>query len=444
MFKKVLIANRGEIAVRIIKAAKALGIKTVAVYSSADENTLPVRLADEAVFIGPPPVSQSYLQIQRLIEVALLTGCDCVHPGYGLLSENAHFAAAVQENNLVYIGPGPEIIAAMGDKISARKTMADIGVPLLPGSTEIGNLTVAFSFAEQIGYPVILKAASGGGGIGMAICNSSIELEKSWLSVQQRAQSYFGNPVIYVEKYLTNPRHIEVQILGDEHGHCLAIGERDCSIQRRHQKVIEEAPAPSLPDEVRKRLLDLAERAGTSLGYVGAGTFEFLVDEDGNPYFLEMNTRIQVEHPVTEETTGWDLVCWQFKLAAGANLPPRRPETKGWAIEARLYAEDDRTCLPAPGKIDNLVWPVGKGIRIDTWVEAGQQITPYYDPLLAKIIASGTSREEARTRLVQSLSELEISGIKTNRNLLITLLKSNNFQQGQYNTQFLNDLLRTF
>ncbi|GAW27946.1 acetyl/propionyl/methylcrotonyl-CoA carboxylase subunit alpha [Carboxydocella sp. ULO1] len=444
MFKKVLIANRGEIACRIIKAAKTLDIKTVVVYSTADENTLPTRLADEAICIGPPPVAQSYLQMDKILEVALQTGCDCIHPGYGLLSENAKFAEKVRENNLVFIGPSPEIIAAMGDKVAARKTMAEIGIPLLPGSDEIEHLEEAKKMAENIGFPVILKAASGGGGIGMAIINSQAELEQMWSSVRQRAQAYFGNPVIYIEKYLPNPRHIEVQILGDEHGHCLAIGERDCSIQRRHQKVIEEAPAPNLPQEVREQLFDLAERAGTSLGYVGAGTFEFLVDENYNLYFLEMNTRIQVEHPVTEEVTGWNLVAWQFQLAAGAALPATRPISKGWAIEARLYAEDDKTCLPAPGKIETVIWPEIPGIRIETWIESGLKVTPYYDPLLAKIIAHGESREEARLKLIQTLTNLEITGIKTNRNLLVAILTSQSFQSGKYNTQFLTEFLKSY
>jgi len=438
MFKKLLIANRGEIAVRILRSCRELGIRTVTVHSEADVQAAHVRLADESYLLGPAPVAQSYLRADRILEIAREVGVDAIHPGYGLLSENPSFARACQDAGIVFIGPSPEAIARMGLKVQARAELESIGVPVVPGHGQaLSGADEAREVAGRIGYPVMLKASAGGGGIGMERIDGPEALEKAFKLCQGRAKAYFGNGDLYLEKFLDQPRHIEIQVLADAHGGAWQLGERECSIQRRHQKVLEEAPSVALTPEVRARMGEVALRIVRHLGYVNAGTLEFLLDASGAFYFLEMNTRLQVEHPVTELVTGLDLVALQLRVAAGdrLDLGPAPHEPRGHAIEVRLTAEDPVTFLPAPGTLDEVRWP--EGVRIDTWVESGTTLSPHYDPLVAKIIAHGTTREEAIRTLRTALGEVVVTGTRTNLTALMGILEDPEFQRGTYSTQFL-------
>jgi len=437
--RKLLIANRGEIAERVIRTAKRLKIQTVVVYSDADINMPFVKLADEAVNIGPPPVSQSYLKIDKIIEVAKNHKVDAIHPGYGLLSENPHFAKRVEEEGLIFIGPKHEKIALMGDKLKARLFIKEQGVPIVPGTlAPLSSIEEALDFAKQVGYPILIKASFGGGGIGMQKIDSETSLEKMLISAKEKAKAYFGNDEVFIEKYIENPHHIEVQVFGDKYGNVVHLFERECSVQRRHQKVIEETPSPFLSNEVRDKLLAQAVNATKAIGYEGAGTIEFIVDRSQNFYFLEMNTRLQVEHPITEETTGIDIVEWQVKIAEGEQLPLKQDEIRqiGHAIEFRLYAEDPVTFYPAPGKITT--WNLPKDVRVDSGYEKEQVVTPYYDPLLAKIIVNGNNRLETITKSKEILKNIEVSGIKVNLPFLQKVLESPDFVNGDYNTNLIN------
>jgi len=437
--RKVLIANRGEIARRIIRSCRKQGISTVAVYSEADKSMPFVREADEAIHIGPPPVPQSYLNIEAILAAAKETGADAIHPGYGLLSENAAFAKRCLEAGLTFIGPTPEVIADMGDKVTARKIMRDAGVPVVPGfEGKMETAEEAISQAAQMGYPVMLKASAGGGGIGMQVVHNDEELRQAFQSARGRAKAYFGNDTMFLEKYVENPHHIEVQIVADNHGNVLHLLERECSIQRRHQKVLEESPSPFLDQTTREQICQAAVQAAKAVNYTGVGTVEFIMDDQKRFYFLEMNTRLQVEHPVTEEMTGLDLVSMQLDVAAGAVLELKQEDVKALrhAIECRIYAEDPVTFLPSPGTIADYVPPKMEHVRIDDAVEAGTQVTPFYDPMIAKLIVSGTTRAEAIARAIEALQQYEISGIKTNLPFLLEVLHDEDFQQGVYTTQF--------
>jgi acetyl-CoA carboxylase biotin carboxylase subunit len=442
MVSKVLIANRGEIACRIIRACQALGLQTVAVHSEADTEAMHVRLADEARLIGPAQVAQSYLRADAVLAAARETSADAVHPGYGLLSENAAFAQSCRDAGLVFVGPRPEVIAQMGVKTEARAIMRAAGVPVVPGSDgAVADVASAQAIAREFGYPVMLKAAGGGGGIGMQVCHDDAELEKAFKLCAQRAQAYFGNPALYIEKFVTQPRHVEIQVLADEHGHTIHLNERECSIQRRHQKVVEESPSPLLDPELRAEMGAVAVKAAQALGYTNAGTLEFLVDGDRRFYFLEMNTRLQVEHPVTELTTGLDLVQWQLRIARGERLTVQQDEVapRGHALEVRLYAEDPVTFFPSPGTVSELAWP--DGVRIDSWLEAGAVVSPHYDPLLAKIISHGPDRAGAIARMQEALAALRVSGLKTNSPMLQRVLEHPRFQAGTFTTDFVNQEL---
>ncbi|WP_338754145.1 acetyl-CoA carboxylase biotin carboxylase subunit [Bacillus sp. FJAT-52991] len=442
MFSKIIIANRGEIALRVIRTCQKLGIQTVAVYSEADADSLFVRQADEAFCIGKPPVNQSYLNADEIIRVAKESGAEAVHPGYGLLSENATFAKKCIEEGLTFIGPSASIIASMGSKIEARKTMKEAGVPIIEGvDVPLENEEEAKVAAEKIGYPLMLKASAGGGGIGMQLIHSPEELGKAFEGNKKRAESFFGDGAMFLEKYIQEPHHIEVQILADSHGHVIPLWERECSIQRRNQKVVEEAPSPFISEETREKMLDAAVKAAQHIGYTNAGTIEFLVDKEQNFYFLEMNTRLQVEHPVTEEITGLDLVEEQLKVAAGEKLSLTREEVKrkGHAIEVRIYAEDPKTFFPSPGKITSFQLPEGEGIRNECAIEEGSQVTPFYDPMIGKLIAWGETRKEACERLKQALEEYVIEGIKTNIPMLIRTVSHEQFLTGYTTTQFVNE-----
>ena len=445
MFKKILIANRGEIAMRVLGACRKLGIPAVTVHSEADAKAPHATQADESVLIGPPPVPQSYLNMDKLLEVAKATGCDAVHPGYGLLSENATFARRCAEAGLTFIGPKPELIAAMGSKTQARETMAAHGLPCVPGSKgSAADLEDARRIADEMGWPVMLKAAAGGGGIGMQALHDPAELEKAWKMATTRAKAYFGDDTMYVEKLIVEPRHVEIQVMADHHGNVVHLFERDCSVQRRHQKVVEEAPAPNLPDDVRAAMGAAAAAAAKAIGYTNAGTFEFLVDRDHRYYFLEMNTRIQVEHPVTELVTGVDLVVEQIRVAAGEKLSWSQADLTctGHAIEARLYAEDPKTFMPAPGQITGLEWPHQPGVRIDTWIEADTLVTPHYDPMLAKIAVHADTREQAIAKLLEALRSTRVEGIKTNLPALVEILEHQEFADGQHSTAFVQTRLQ--
>ena len=440
MFKKILIANRGEIAVRILQACQKLGVAAVTIHSEADKDAPHVTSASESYLIGPPPVAQSYLQIEAILEVAKKAGCDAVHPGYGLLSENAEFARRVTEAGMTFIGPKPEVIAAMGSKTEARETMRQVGVPVVPGSKgKAADLEAARKLAEEIGYPVMLKASAGGGGIGMQALAGPDELEKAWKMATARAKAYFGDDSMYVEKLIEKPRHIEVQLMADHHGNVVHLFERECSMQRRHQKVLEEAPAPHLPEEVRQRMGQVAADAARAIGYTNAGTMEFLVDAHHQFYFLEMNTRIQVEHPVTELVTGIDLVAEQIKVASGEKLSFTQEalQHRGHAVEARLYAEDPKTFMPSPGQITDLAWPTGEHVRIDTWITGSTLVTPHYDPMLAKIVAWGEDRHAALHRLLRALQGTRVEGIKTNLPALIDIVGHEDVMAGHYDTGFI-------
>ncbi len=440
--KKILIANRGEIARRIIRTCDRLGIETIAIHSEADAELPYVSEATEAAAIGPNPVAQSYLQADIIIQEALKRNAQAIHPGYGLLSENAEFARKVQQAGLVFIGPSPEIIETMGDKLGARRTMMDAGVPVVPG-TEGGvvDVAAAISEAEKIGYPLMLKASAGGGGIGMVLCENEQALTQQFESVKNRAKAYFGDDVVYLEKFIPNARHIEVQIFGDEQGNVVHLFERNCSVQRRNQKVIEESPSPDLPEAARQKLCDAAVQAGHAVGYTNAGTVEFIVDENNDFYFLEMNTRLQVEHPITEQVTGVDLVEWQLNVAKGEALPEQSAiATKGHSIEYRIYAEDPKTFFPSPGTLSDLVW--GPGARIETGYEEGNKVTPFYDPMIAKVILTADTREQALEKSREFFNGTAIQGVKTNLPLFNEFIESHPFIDGNYATAVLAEWLK--
>jgi acetyl-CoA carboxylase biotin carboxylase subunit len=439
MFRKVMIANRGEIALRVIRACRELGIKTVAVYSEADRESLHVRFADDDVCIGPPPSRLSYLRIPSLIAAAEVTGADAIHPGYGFLAENAEFADTCKASNITFIGPTGDQIRAMGDKASARKLAAAAGVPTVPGSNGIlRDADEALPVAEEIGFPVIIKATAGGGGKGMRIAHDAEQFAQLFSLAQNEALSAFGNGDVYVEKYLARPRHVEIQVLGDQHGTVIHLGERDCSVQRRHQKLIEESPSPALDDALRERMGTAAVELAAAIGYVGAGTIEFLLDTDGSFYFMEMNTRIQVEHPVTEMVTGHDLVKEQIRVAAGEPISFGPTRLIGHAIEVRINAEDPyRNFQPSPGRIDAYHPPGGPGVRVDTHVYAGYTVPPYYDSLLAKLIVHGRDRSEALARLGQALDSFILEGVKTTIPFLARVIRHPDFVAGNVDTKFL-------
>ncbi|ALS78191.1 ATP-grasp domain-containing protein [Planococcus sp. ANT_H30] len=435
--KKILIANRAEIARRIIRTCNRLGIETVAIHSEADGDLPYVSEATEAVLIGPNPVVQSYLQIDKIIEEAKKRGVDAIHPGYGLLSENADFARKVARAGMIFIGPSSDIIEKMGDKIESRRTMIQAGVPVVPGTEEgVTTLEEALQQAVEIGYPLMLKASAGGGGIGMVRCENEQALTQQFDSVKNRAKAYFGDDVVYLEKFIADARHIEVQIFGDHHGNLVHLYERNCSVQRRNQKVIEESPSPNLPQDVRERLCAAALQAGKAVNYTNAGTVEFIVDSNNEFYFLEMNTRLQVEHPVTEEVTGLDLVEWQLTVADGGKLPSQdKIQTKGHAIEYRVYAEDPKTFFPSPGKLEKLQW--GEGARIETGYEEGNQVTPFYDPMISKIIIHGSDRADALSKSQTFFNRVTINGVKTNIPLFKEFIGSEQFVSGNYATAVL-------
>jgi acetyl-CoA carboxylase biotin carboxylase subunit len=439
MFKKILIANRGEIALRIIRTCKEMGIKTVAVYSTADRESLHVRFADEAVCIGPPPSRQSYLSIPSLISAAEVTGADAIHPGYGFLSENADFSQICADYGIKFIGATAEQINAMGDKATAKATMKAAGVPVIPGSEGLlDTVEEAKVLAKEIKYPVIIKATAGGGGRGMRIIREESEFDKLWNDAKVEAGAAFGNDGLYMEKFVEEPRHIEIQVVGDQFGKVCHLSERDCSIQRRHQKLVEETPSPIISPELRERMGQAAIQGASAIGYEGAGTIEFLVDKHGEFYFMEMNTRIQVEHPITEEVTDFDLIKEQIKVAAGVPISGKNYTPKLYAMECRINAEDPANGFrPSPGKITNLHFPGGHGVRIDSHVYAGYTIPPNYDSMIAKIIVSGQSREEVITRMKRALQEFVIEGIKTTIPFHIRLMDDPGFQAGKFTTQFL-------
>jgi acetyl-CoA carboxylase, biotin carboxylase subunit len=446
MFKKILIANRGEIAVRVIRALREMGIKSVAVYSDVDRASLHVRKADEAYHIGPATASESYLSIPKIIDTALRCGAEAIHPGYGFLSENAKFARACREAGIKFIGPPPESMEAMGSKTAARQAMERAGVPMVPGTTRGVSGEEALEVAEHIGFPVMLKAAAGGGGKGMRLVRSKDDLKSALEQTKSEAQRSFGDSEVYIEKFIEDPRHIEMQILADEHGNTVWLGERECSVQRRHQKVLEESPSPLVDPDMRRRMGEIAVRAAQACGYTNAGTVEFLSDQKKNFYFLEMNTRLQVEHPVTELTTGLDLVHLQIHIAAGEKLPFTQDDLsiRGHAIECRIYAEDpDNNFFPSPGKITGLISPSGPGIRRDSGMYEGWTVPLDYDPLLAKLIGYGTTREQCIQRLERALYEYFVAGIKTNISLFRRILQDPDFRAGRLDTGFLDRLLKT-
>ncbi len=440
MFQRVLIANRGEIALRIIRACRELGIRTTVVHSEADRDSLHVRFADDDVCIGPPPARDSYLNIPRIIAAAEIAGADAIHPGYGFLAENAEFAQICERSDIVFVGPTAEQIGRMGDKVAARRTMVEADVPVIPGTEEaITDPRFARKAAEEIGFPVMIKAKAGGGGKGMRVVRSAEELEPLFATARAEAEAAFGDGSLYIEKLLERARHVEFQVLGDRHGRAVHLGERDCSIQRRHQKLIEESPSPALTPELRAEMGAAAVRGVSAIGYVGAGTVEFLLDRDGRFYFLEMNTRIQVEHPVTEEVTGYDLVKEQIKVAAGEHLSvPDDVELRGHAIECRIYAEDAaNNFMPSPGTITTFHPPGGPGVRVDTHVYTGYAVPPYYDSLIAKLIVRGSTRDEAIARARLALEMFVIEGIHTTIPFLHGVLDHPDFRSGDFDTRFL-------
>ncbi len=446
MFRKVLVANRGEIALRVIRACRELKISTVAVFSAADRESLHVRLADESVCIGPPPPAQSYNYIARLISAAEVTGADAIHPGYGFLSENAHFAEVCASCGFTFIGPTPEMIRKMGDKSVARRTMQDAGLPVVPGSEgELPNADQAMGIAKDIGYPVIIKASAGGGGRGMRVAWDEKQLRAGFGIAQAEAGAAFSNNAVYLEKYLARPRHIEFQLFGDSHGNLIHLGERECSVQRNHQKLIEEAPSPFLSEAQRLKVGEMAAKGASSIGYLNAGTMEFLFDQDGSFYFMEMNTRIQVEHPVTEEVTGIDLVKEQIRVAAGEKLSFTQAEVEweGHAIECRINAEDyEHGFRPSPGTITYFYKPGGPGLRMDSHVYAGYTVPPYYDSMIGKLIAYGKDRPEALRRMEIALEEMIVEGIKTTIPFHQLALRHPRFQAGDLDTHFVEALLK--
>mgnify|MGYP000081036899 CR=1 FL=1 len=439
MFRKLLVANRGEIALRVVRACRELGIRSVAIYSEVDRNALHVRHADEAYFVGPAPARESYLNIPRIIEIAKAAGADAIHPGYGFLSENPQFAQACQEAGITFVGPPPHIIRAMGDKIHARQLMRDAGIPVIPGTGELMTAEEATEAATRIGFPIMVKAAAGGGGKGMRTVLRPEELPTALELARREAASAFGSGALYLEKFLQPVRHIEVQVIADAHGNVVALGERECSIQRRHQKMIEEAPSTAVSPEQRQRLVELARKAVSSIGYRSVGTLEFLLDQEGNIYFLEMNTRLQVEHPVTEMVTGVDLVADQILVAAGEQLPYRQEDVhiRGWAIECRVSAEDPfNDFLPSVGTVTLVNLPGGPGIRVDSAIYEGMEVTYHYDPLLAKVIAWGRHRQEAIARMRRALGEFKVVGISTNIPFHLQVMEDPQFIAGSLDTSY--------
>ena len=441
MFSSVLVANRGEIAVRVIRALHELRIEAVAVYSTADEDAVHVRLADRAVRIGPPPAAQSYLSMPAIIGAATTTGCEAVHPGYGFLAENAEFARACEDNGLVFIGPPAEVMERMGDKVQAKAEMQAAGVPLVPGTNGTASLVEARAAAVELGYPVLLKAAAGGGGRGMRLVREPAEIDAAYARASSEAEAAFGDGTLYVEKAITPARHVEIQVICDSHGNVLTCGERECSIQRRHQKLIEESPSPALDAELREAMESAAERACKHIGYVNAGTFEFLVAPDGSFSFIELNARLQVEHPVTELVTQLDLVRMQVAVAAGDVLTSSgRAPRSGHAIEVRINAEDpSRGFAPAPGRLERFRVPLGIGVRVDTFVEEGGVISPYYDSLIAKVIVRDETRDMCIERARRALRELDVQGVPTTREAAFEILGSDAFRSGEYSTSFLEE-----
>ena len=440
--RKILIANRGEIANRIIWTCKEMGIKTVAVHSEADREALHVRYADEAVCIGPAPSAQSYLNIPSIISAAEITNVDAIHPGYGFLAESATFAKICEDCNIKFIGPTANVIAMMGDKVEARRTMLAAGVPILPGSPdEIESLDEAKKLALEIGFPIIVKASAGGGGRGMRIVRSKDELESQLELAQTEALAAFKNGAVYIERYIERPRHIEIQVLADEHGNCIHLGERECTIQRRHQKLLEEAPSPVITKEQREKMGAVAVQACQEIGYSSAGTFEFLLDEDGSFYFMEMNTRIQVEHPVTEMVTLADIVRNQIRIASGEDLQYKQEDVQivGHSIECRINAEDPKTFVPSPGKITAFNIPGGPGVRVDTAVYPGYVVPPYYDSMIAKLIVHARTRELAITRMQRALDMMVVEGIKTTIPLHKKIMADEKFQKGEFSTKFMEE-----
>ncbi|MDX1591413.1 MAG: acetyl-CoA carboxylase biotin carboxylase subunit [Balneolaceae bacterium] len=439
MFKKILIANRGEIALRIIRTCKEMGINTVAVYSKADEHSLHVKFADEAVCIGPAPSKESYLKIPSILAAAEITNAEAIHPGYGFLAENAEFSRICAEHDLKFIGPSPEMINMMGDKATAKATMINNKVPVVPGSDGVvEDLEEGRKIASDIGYPVIIKASAGGGGRGMRVVHEDSGFEKAFKTCRNEAETAFNNPAVYIEKFVVDPRHIEIQILGDQHGNVIHLGERECSLQRRHQKILEEAPSPVMTPEVREKMGTAAINAGKAINYEGAGTVEFIVDKDLNFYFMEMNTRIQVEHPVTEEITGYDLVKEQILVAAGEKISTKPLKMRGHSIECRINAEDpEHNFRPTAGTITSFNIPGGHSVRVDTHAYSGYRIPPNYDSMIAKLIVSAPTRDQAIKRMRRSLEEFVIEGVKTTIPYHLQLMDDPNFQSGNFNTQYL-------
>jgi acetyl-CoA carboxylase biotin carboxylase subunit len=440
LFRKVLIANRGEIALRVIRACRELGLRTVAVYSEADRESLHVRFADEDVCIGPPSARESYLNIPRIIAAAEITGADAIHPGYGFLAENAEFSEICEASEITFIGPTPQQIRQMGDKATARRTMREVGVPIVPGTDAIADPDEALAAAREIGFPVLIKAAAGGGGKGMRVAKDEDDFIAAFGMARSEAGAAFGDDSVYVEKYLARPRHIEFQILGDTHGRIVHLGERDCSIQRRHQKLLEEAPSPALSPELRAAMGDAAVRGAKAIDYVGAGTIEMLLNEDNSFYFMEMNTRIQVEHPVTEMCTGFDLVKEQIRAAAGLplSLPNVEIQLRGHAIECRINAEDpSRNFAPSPGTITTFHLPGGPGVRVDTHAYAGYKVPQYYDSLLGKLIVHASTRDEAIARMKRALTETVIEGVHTTIPFLLQVMDNPEFIAGEVDTKSL-------
>lgn len=441
MFRKVLIANRGEIAVRIIRACRELGVRCVAVYSTADRNSLHAQIADEAVCIGPAATKDSYLNMNAVIQAAINTGAEAIHPGFGFLSENAEFARLCEKNNIVFIGPSYKSIEMLGDKANAKQTMAAAGVPVIPGSDgAVKSLEEAKEIAEKAGYPVLVKASAGGGGRGIRRVDKPEDLEAQIIAAQQEAKNFFGDDSVYIEKFLINPHHVEIQIIADTYGNCIYLGERDCSMQRRNQKVLEECPSPIVNEELRKKMGKAAVTAAKQSGYCNAGTIEFLVDENRDFYFMEMNTRIQVEHPITEEVTGFDLVKAQISIASGEKLSVKQEDIKltGHAIECRINAENPELDFrPSPGTIRSLYTPGGPGIRIDSAVYQGYTITPYYDSMISKLIAHGANRDEAIRKMKWALSEFIVEGVDTNIDFQLELIKRPEFIEGNYDNGYL-------
>ena len=442
MLRKILIANRGEIALRVIRAARDLEIKTVAVYSEADRDSLHVKFADEAVCIGPPPSKESYLNIPRLIAAAEVTNADAIHPGYGFLAENANFAEICASSGITFIGPSPDAITSMGDKALAKETMKKAGVPVVPGSNGvIPDLNYAKKIAQDIGFPVIIKATAGGGGRGMRIVRSLDELENAYLTASHEAETAFSNPSVYIEKYIEEPRHVEIQIMADRFGTVVHFGERDCSIQRRHLKLVEESPSPAITPEIREAMGEAAIEGAKSVKYLGAGTVEFLLDKDKKFYFMEMNTRIQVEHPVSEEVMGVDLLKMQIRTAAGERLKKTQVKPQWHAIECRINAEDPASGFrPSPGKITSLHFPGGFGVRVDTHAYAGYVIPPFYDSLIAKLIVKGKTREEAINKMYHALDEFIVEGIKTTIPFHKNLMLNDKFRSGNFDTKLIESL----